>query len=210
MSMISTWYEGDIFMNRKSLHLNNKGFTMIELAIVLVIIGLLVAGVLKGRELISSAKIKNLVNQTKSVESAVVTYQDKYKALPGDDKAKTLRTNFNPLATTDGDALGTISSGESKYLPEHLAGAGLITGAYDGATHMTHKLGGTVEAFTHDGVSGPTRKGNVIVLKALPYEIAQQVDADMDDGTYDKGSVQASGKYDGTVANVDVYYYASF
>ena len=64
---------------------NQSGFTLIEIAIVLVIIGLLLGGVLKGQELINSAKVKNLATDFKNVPIYIYGYQDKYKALPGDD-----------------------------------------------------------------------------------------------------------------------------
>ena len=62
-----------------------SGFTLVEIAIVLVIIGLLLGGVLKGQELVNSAKVKNHVSDLKAVPLFVYGYQDKYKALPGDD-----------------------------------------------------------------------------------------------------------------------------
>ena len=62
---------------------NQSGFTLIEIAIVLVIIGLLLGGVLKGQELINSAKVKNLANDFKNIPVYIYGYQDKYKALPG-------------------------------------------------------------------------------------------------------------------------------
>lgn len=64
---------------------NQSGFTLIEIAIVLVIIGLLLGGVLKGQELINSAKVKNLANDFKNIPVFIYGYQDKFKALPGDD-----------------------------------------------------------------------------------------------------------------------------
>ncbi len=64
---------------------NQSGFTLIEIAIVLVIIGLLLGGVMKGQELINSAKVKNLANDFKNIPVYVYGYQDKYRALPGDD-----------------------------------------------------------------------------------------------------------------------------
>ena len=63
-----------------------KGFTLVEIAIVLVIIGLLLGGVLKGQELINSAKVKNFINDFKTVPLFIYGYQDKYRALPGDDR----------------------------------------------------------------------------------------------------------------------------
>ena len=64
---------------------NQSGFTLIEIAIVLVIIGLLLGGVLKGQELINSARVKNLATDFKNIPVFVYGYQDKFKALPGDD-----------------------------------------------------------------------------------------------------------------------------
>ncbi len=91
-----------------------SGFTLIELAIVLVIIGLLLGGVLKGQELINSAKIKNIVNDFNSTSAAIYGYQDRYKALPGDELAATKVARWANTAyptTTGGDADGTIDSG---------------------------------------------------------------------------------------------------
>jgi len=58
---------------------------------VLVIIGLLLGGILKGQEMITQAKIKNLINDFNGVTVAVVSYQDRYRALPGDDKTASTR-----------------------------------------------------------------------------------------------------------------------
>ena len=67
----------------KSQH---SGFTLVEIAIVLVIIGLLLGGILKGQELINSAKVKNLANDFRTIPTYIYAYQDKFKSLPGDDK----------------------------------------------------------------------------------------------------------------------------
>jgi len=63
---------------------SEQGFTLVELAIVMVIIGLLIGGILKGQELIATAKIASTVSQVKSLDAALNTFQEKYNALPGD------------------------------------------------------------------------------------------------------------------------------
>ncbi len=72
-----------------------SGFTLVEIAIVLVIIGLLLGGILKGQELINSAKVKNLANDFRIIPTYIYGYQDKYKSIPGDD-ASWPRPTFRP------------------------------------------------------------------------------------------------------------------
>ncbi|OAM51737.1 prepilin-type N-terminal cleavage/methylation domain-containing protein [Methylovorus sp. MM2] len=64
-----------------------SGFTLIELAIVLVIIGLLLGGVLKGQELINNARVKNMASDFRNIQTYIYGYQDRFRALPGDDRA---------------------------------------------------------------------------------------------------------------------------
>ena len=64
---------------------SGRGFTLVEIAIVLVIIGLLLGGILKGQEMITQAKIKNIVADFSGVSAAYYGYQDRYRAIPGDD-----------------------------------------------------------------------------------------------------------------------------
>src|SRR5712692_9474925 len=61
------------------------GFTLVEIAIVLVIIGLLLGGILKGQEMITQAKIKNIIGDFNGVTAAVNSYNDRYRALPGNE-----------------------------------------------------------------------------------------------------------------------------
>ena len=63
---------------------SQRGFTLVELAIVLVIIGLVIAAVLKGQELIVSARLKSTINQVDGIRAATNTFRDKYNNLPGD------------------------------------------------------------------------------------------------------------------------------
>ena len=76
----------------KALKVNSKaqrGFTLIEIAIVLVIIGLLLGGVLQGQQLIENSRVRGAVNDFNGIPAAAYSYLDRYGRFPGDDGAAT-------------------------------------------------------------------------------------------------------------------------
>src|SRR2546428_2602115 len=89
-------------LNKRSAQ---AGFTLVEIAIVLVIIGLLLGGILKGQEMITQAKIKNIVNDFNGVTVAVTSYQDRYRAIPGDDRNASTRWTVQAPASGNGDGV---------------------------------------------------------------------------------------------------------
>src|SRR5258706_11414618 len=99
---------------------NNRGFTLIEIAIVLVIIGLLLGGVLKGQELINNAKVKSYATDFRNIPIMIYGYQDSLKTLPGDNPNLVPHIPAATLATTPAVATG---------------GNGVINGAWDTATN---------------------------------------------------------------------------
>lgn len=127
------------------------GFTLIELSIVLVIIGLIVGGVLVGRDLISAAAVRAQISQIEKYQQAVNTFRGKYGYLPGDIKDPEA-TQFGFLARDvgkgqgDGDALllGSIGgvnfkgsyivNGETGVFWRDLSRAGLVDGSFSTAT----------------------------------------------------------------------------
>ncbi|NHZ39610.1 prepilin-type N-terminal cleavage/methylation domain-containing protein [Massilia aquatica] len=168
-----------------------QGFTLVEIAIVLVIIGLLLGGVLKGQGLIDSAKVKNIIQQSNSLSAAVNAYQDKFRALPGDDVQATTHVAG---ATANGNGDGQIT--EYLAAPQHLALSGFITGAYNGTTDfMTSAQGGAVYIY-NDAVGG--RSGNGLRFDNLPDSFAQQLDSKLDDGNATSGAVRATAPYTNT------------
>jgi prepilin-type N-terminal cleavage/methylation domain-containing protein len=101
------------------------GFTLIEIAIVLVIIGLLLGGVLKGQELINSAKVKNLATDFKNIPVYIYGYQDKFRALPGDDSAAASHVTLATVASTPAEC-----NNLAKPASGNCTGNGLIDGLY--------------------------------------------------------------------------------
>jgi prepilin-type N-terminal cleavage/methylation domain-containing protein len=119
------------------------GFTLVELAIVMIIIGLLIAGVLKGQELITNAKTTSTVAQIKSIDAAVSSFKDQYGAIPGDLTTPTTRipncgTACQAATGANGDgnldsanSFGAAPGVEAKAFFPELADANLITGLID-------------------------------------------------------------------------------
>ena len=181
-----------------------RGFTLIELAIVLVIIGLLLGGVLKGRELINSAKVKNMGNDLTSVASAIYAYQDKFKALPGDDSGVVNHVS-GTLATTNGTAGNGIIQGEwdsttvtdeSALIWQHLRLAGLLQGPTSTAAtnyFPTNADGGRIGVQSINGFTEITSmSGSFVVCSNLVLgTFAKQLDIALDDGETSTGQLRA-------------------
>jgi len=187
-----------------------SGFTLVEIAIVLVIIGLLLGGILKGQEMINQAKIKNVINDFNGITVAINSYQDRYRALPGDDQNATTRWTTQAPGKGDGNGIiagfynandtgGTNSAPangkESNLFWQHLRIAGFVGGLTMGqgsGTPPPNAAGGIIGV--ESGVVGANGLGftsMVICFSNLPEKIASAIDAQMDDGLPDKGSVRA-------------------
>lgn len=178
------------------------GFTLIELAIVLVIIGLLLGGVLRGQELINSAKVKNLASDFRNVPVYIYGYQDKFRAMPGDDLSATI--HLGPAATNAGAMGGNgIINGvwdsntpndESILFWQHVRLANLAPGPTVigpvPAFVPTNSNGGRIGISSQAPIVGMT--GSFFMCSSgIEAKFALQLDTTMDDGNTTTGSMRA-------------------
>jgi prepilin-type N-terminal cleavage/methylation domain-containing protein len=187
-------------MSRPNVGRRQTGFTLVEIAIVLVIIGLLLGGILKGQEMITQARIKNIVNDFNGVTAAYFSYQDRYKAIPGDDQQAQTRwpvANYPGMPNGNGD--GTVAGPynnpptaalESNFFWFHLRAAGFVPGPtanQPANTQPSNAVGGMV------GVqSNPlTITGLAICSANVPDKIAGAVDTQIDDQSAATGSLRS-------------------
>ena len=119
------------------------GFSLMEISIVLLIIGILTTGILKGRDLIEAAQVRAVVNDYQNLQTVFESYVNSYGALPGDDA--TANEKFQTASNGDGD--GAISESDAKKIFEHLFCAGLI----DAKDYKTPKIGGKYDIVVEDG-----------------------------------------------------------
>ena len=107
------------------------GFTLAELTIVTVLVGLFVGGVLAGRSVVVQARIKLAVGEFNGIHAAHLHYQDRYAALPGDDPRATTRW---PARSKDGSGDGRLSGTYRDPPPAGDPMATLIVNAAEGET----------------------------------------------------------------------------
>jgi prepilin-type N-terminal cleavage/methylation domain-containing protein len=183
-----------------------SGFTLVEIAIVLVIIGLLLGGILKGQELINSAKVKNLANDFRTIPTYIYAYQDKFKALPGDDPAVTTHVGASGTAGTGGTVGNGVIEGawnvaetgtvESNIFWQHVRLANLAAGPTTPAAGFapTNAVSGRI------GLSSATAAQLQVTGMSGTYQVCsagilgkfvKQLDIQMDDGNTAAGSMRA-------------------
>jgi len=165
---------------------------------VMVVVGLLLGGIFKGQEMVAQAKIKSLVADFSGVSAAYAGYQDRYRAVPGDDPNAALRWAGATAGNGDGQVAGKYNSqnmaDESRLWWAHLRRSGFIAGA--GTLQPFNAVTGVIGVQTGDGATpiGPALSGLaslMVCFAGLPDKMAISVDTQMDDGIPDKGSMRA-------------------
>ena len=194
--------------------IRQTGFTLVEIAIVLVIVGLLLVGVVKGQELVNSARVRGLAEMSSGIQAAYYGFIDRYRQVPG-DMAAALATQAIGQAITNPAAAVTVGNGqidagnwdEASAAWEHLSKAGFIQGIYPGGatTAATYQVAGVAPVnvlngtvllavsvdYVDTGVATP--RLNLVLGDNIPVDIARELDVKVDDGLPQTGSVRYTG-----------------
>ncbi len=190
---------------------HQKGFTLVEIAIVLVIIGLLLGGILKGQELINSARVRNLADSTSGIQAAYFGFIDRYRRVPGDWDVTTAGQAIGGAILTGGNNNGRLDNSGSWVEPnalwEHLSKAGFINGSYSGgggaepttansAAPFNPFNSAIVMARTPDyldttSLALPVRL-HLIVGRGTPVDIARELDTKLDDSNPETGTLRSA------------------
>lgn len=201
-----------------------SGFTLVEIAIVLVIVGLLLGGILKGQELINSARVRSLADKAIGAQAAYYGFLDRYRAVPGDMTASAATSAIGVTVSSGGDANGQLDNPagtpwtEPNALWEQLSKAGFVAGNYVGGSVMPNS-GNNVAPLNpfnqpmvvghsadYMGLATTSIRLNVVLGRGIPVDVAREVDIKMDDGQPLTGAVRIavdSGAIFGTVGQSD-------
>lgn len=191
-----------------------SGFTLVEIAVVLVIIGLLLGAILQGTELIDNSRIKKASADISAVSAAYLSYQDRYQALPGDDgnlAALTGRGGDWAAVTQAGNSNGALvanlnntwnGGGEHDNFWQHLRAAGYISGnpADQGAASLPRNPWGGLMGITVQPMGGGLN-GIKLCMSQVPGKAASALDLQNDDGLGNSGSIRATLGTPGTNTN---------
>lgn len=179
---------------------SDRGFTLVEVAVVMTIIALLMIAIFKGQSLIGTGQSQAVLASVKDLQAAVGEFRSRYGYLPGDMPDATTRIPNVAACNTssgtgNGNGNGEVDAAEVACVPEHLFRAGLIRSG-GAITISTSKGMVTIRVIARAAsalaAGFPTSTRNLIEVLNVPCQIAQDLDAKTDDGNFATGSTRAS------------------
>ncbi|MGA8048979.1 MAG: prepilin-type N-terminal cleavage/methylation domain-containing protein [Burkholderiales bacterium] len=182
--------------------MRGRGFTLIELAVVLVIISLLMLVLFKGSTLIGTGQSQQVLAAVKDLGAGVTQFRSTYSYLPGDMPDASTRLPgvalCNPVGaptTANGNGNGRIDAAEVQCVTEHLFRAGIIKSNAP-ITFSTSRGIVTLRVIARSasalGGSFSSSTRNLIEVATVPCQIALDLDAKTDDGNFSTGNTRAS------------------
>ena len=205
-----------------------QGFTLVEIAIVLVIIGLLLGGILKGQELINSARVRNLADQNSNIQAAYYGFIDRYRQVPGDwlfsqaTQAMGIDVNLPTAAGDTGNGRLDNTIMETAAVWEQLAKSQFLGGGFtpaaadpgDENTYVANQVGpfnvfnGALILSRNRGYTGAASvRLNLHMGRNVPVAIARELDVKVDDGLPNTGVLRLTNT-DGTDTDFDTDQFA--
>jgi Tfp pilus assembly protein PilE len=190
-----------------------RGFTLLEIVLLMLLVGMILAGVLKSEEMVTSAKVKRVAGQLDEIRGAYLGFEDRYRALPGDyADARTSLDCGSPCPFGNGDnrirSNETPANGsevhEDLLVWTHLVASGFLKGDYrmaagESASTQANTPRNPYSAYigiAFDGQYGLSGGGlvrhNLKSGPMLPVEVAAELDRKTDDGKPYTGQVQFS------------------
>jgi prepilin-type N-terminal cleavage/methylation domain-containing protein len=175
----------------------HQGFSLLELAIALAVLAILAGGVLKGRELLNSARVQATITDIANLETALSAFQARYSALPGDFAA----ASAAGLGNTDGDGNGLVAGDEVCAVFSHLQLAGYVQGDFtvgsDESGNCTpessleNQFGGRYQlANTFEGRNTRENAMALLLGEQVPVSQLAEIDRKLDNGNPMRGSIQ--------------------
>ncbi len=178
-------------MQLKKIKSSNDGFTLVEIAIVMVIIGLLIGGVLKGQAMVQNAKVKRVAKQSDELRAAVMAFYDKYGMYPGDENIAAIP----PGTDNEGNGSGQITGAETFEVFQDLQLAGLISGVYNGTTDLPRHAFGDVVTLSWVNPPGAGTAQHYLRFDNLPADVCLELDTKYDDSTWNTGTIVGNVSY---------------
>lgn len=179
------------------------GFSLIEMAVVLVIIGLILGGIFRGQSaLVQGGRTHDAIQIATDLSGMMIEFKNQYHYLPGDFPVSStapeipdLDANCMTGGANAGNGDGLIQDVESICVPEHLSRAGLIKGGTGSFTTAFGTVRVIANGLSNTAVAGnavPARYRNVAEFAGLPCDVAMDIDRKLDDGNLGTGNVRGS------------------